>query len=152
VLNNKETKVEKKHGFEKVTNEKIVVESTNPKINFEAKEYYDTVHELSQSSPMFKNETENPIYKYVSSGGLKHSQSAQVTIKNPKLAPLVSSALSPTRIFQTTFKKEDCFGTKARLAKDDPIEDAFTSVHNHAFRDLYAPLDKQDFKVFFTIL
>ena len=148
VLGSKEIVMEKKHGYEKITNEKLVSENSAARVSFEAKDFYNEVHDLSLTTPLWKNESENPIYHYVPEIKQRYMSSTQ-TAKN--LEPEIKKRNTETKasIFQTTFMKEDCPATKARLAKDDPIEDAYRVTHHHMFRELYAPMEKQDFRVNF---
>ena len=154
VIFNKEIPHERRHGYEKITNEKIMMETTRPKIGFEAKEFYEEVGKLSDTNPLWRNEAENPIYHFVSSGKLVHSTSTMLTPESAAATKKFEPAnTNPATMFQTTFKKEYCPGTKARLAKEDPIADPYVPEQNLIAREYYPPLDCEDFKArfFFSI-
>lgn len=71
-----------------------------------------------------------------------------MTIKSSKLkSEPVDEMITPKKPFQRTFKKEDCFSTKSRLAKKDPVEDQFIDYTDHDFRGYSLGYGQKDFRV-----
>lgn len=148
-LNNKEVEVEKSHAYEKVTNSKIGSESSNPKIGFDTRDYYNEAHRLSKEKPLWKDESENTIYHFLPDATTRYSRASQNIIgkSDSKKEEVANEPEEKTDIFQTTFKKEGCSETKARLAREDPIKDAYMNAHHHVFKSYSIPLNQDDFRV-----
>lgn len=141
---------EKAHGYEKITNSKIGLENNScPKMSFDTCDYFNESQRLSLEKPLWKNEGDNPIYHYVPDTTLRHTKSTQFLVDSrlKKDDEFDEASKQKADLFQTTFKKEDCFETKRRLAKNDPIRDVYVTSHEHIFRNLMIPLNQTDFKV-----
>ena len=130
-------------------NSKFDKEGSRSKVNFMTRDYYDKSNEISKKTPIWENESENPINYYVSNVENDRAiYSKNISDLRPKTVSLnAKKTTNPAKLFQLTFKKEDCFSTKARLAKKDPITDPYKNSHDHIFRDFSSPLDKHDFCV-----
>ena len=83
----------------------------------------------------------------------KHTTSLKnIHVNHLKESLLRQSSIEYPKLFQTTFKKEDCFTIKARLAKIDPVTDPFIDDKNKGLRNLAAPYDKKNFCVIIKII
>ncbi len=149
LLNNRESLPEKRYGYERITNEKILSgDSSASRVNFEAKEYYNEIQKLSLTTPIWKNEGDNPIFHYVAKGTSRYAESVPSSVRHEDFGKRkLELDAGAAEFFQTTFKKEDCARTKARLAREDPVSDAYSVPHDHMFRELYMPIERPDFKV-----
>eukprot|EP00826_Nyctotherus_ovalis_P042309 TRINITY_DN4333_c0_g2_i3.p1 TRINITY_DN4333_c0_g2~~TRINITY_DN4333_c0_g2_i3.p1 ORF type:complete len:529 (-),score=124.75 TRINITY_DN4333_c0_g2_i3:47-1633(-) len=136
---------EVKHGYEKFTNGQLLQSKGAPHITFEAKEYFNRVKELSQTNPLWNNEAQNSIFRFIP----KDSRPAKIhTARNAKTAldeskgrPGVESA----KIFNVAMRQEDCYTTKARLAREDPTIDPYSGKQANTLKDYCPPIGRKDF-------
>ena len=159
VIDNKSVPFKFAHAYEKVTNEKIVHNSSHPKFCFETRELYEQADTLSRKVPIYKNDNDNPICHYISKTGLRYgkairyptsikSSSSLNNIRKNKLnESFITNNVENSKIFQLTFKKEDCFKTKAKLAKKDPVVDTYIDPYARNFRDFTPSYGRKEFCV-----